>query len=109
MAVGVADGVAEGGTVGVGVAVAVCVLVPLKYGVFVGVAVGVGCVVAVALGLGSTLTLGFGVPVAVKARVADGASVATCFRDRGATPKGIKATMAASAKAMAATNQICRG
>lgn len=97
MAVGVADGVA----VGVGVAVAVCVLV--------GVAVGVGCVVAVALGLGSTLTLGFGVPVAVKARVADGASVATCFRDRGATPKGIKATMAASAKAMAATNQICRG
>lgn len=101
MAVGVADGVAEGGTVGVGVAVAVCV--------FVGVAVGVGCVVAVALGLGSTLTLGFGVPVAVKARVADGASVATCFRDRGATPKGIKATMAASAKAMAATNQICRG
>ncbi len=97
MAVGVADGVA----VGVGVAVAVCV--------FVGVAVGVGCVVAVALGLGSTLTLGFGVPVAVKARVADGASVATCFRDRGATPKGIKATMAASAKAMAATNQICRG
>ena len=95
MAVGVADGVA----VGVGVAVAVCV--------FVGVAV--GCVVAVALGLGSTLTLGFGVPVAVKARVADGASVATCFRDRGATPKGIKATMAASAKAMAATNQICRG
>lgn len=101
MAVGVADGVAEGGTVGVGVAVAVCV--------FVGVAVGVGCVVAVALGLGSTLTLGFGVPVAVKARVADGASVATCFRDRGATPRGIKATMAASAKAMAATNQICRG
>ena len=101
MAVGVADGVTEGGTVGVGVAVAVCV--------FVGVAVGVGCVVAVALGLGSTLTLGFGVPVAVKARVADGASVATCFRDRGATPKGIKATMAASAKAMAATNQICRG
>jgi len=101
VAVGVADGVAEGGTVGVGVAVAVCV--------FVGVAVGVGCVVAVALGLGSTLTLGFGVPVAVKARVADGASVATCFRDRGATPKGIKATMAASAKAMAATNQICRG
>lgn len=97
MAVGVADGVA----VGVGVAVAVCVLV--------GVAVGVGCVVAVALGLGSTLTLGFDVPVAVKARVADGASVATCFRDRGATPKGIKATMAASAKAMAATNQICRG
>jgi hypothetical protein len=97
VAVGVADGVA----VGVGVAVAVCV--------FVGVAVGVGCVVAVALGLGSTLTLGFGVPVAVKARVADGASVATCFRDRGATPKGIKATMAASAKAMAATNQICRG
>jgi hypothetical protein len=97
----VAVGVAEGGTVGVGVAVAVCV--------FVGVAVGVGCVVAVALGLGSTLTLGFGVPVAVKARVADGASVATCFRDRGATPKGIKATMAASAKAMAATNQICRG
>ncbi len=97
MTVGVADGVA----VGVGVAVAVCV--------FVGVAVGVGCVVAVALGLGSTLTLGFGVPVAVKARVADGASVATCFRDRGATPKGIKATMAASAKAMAATNQICRG
>lgn len=97
MAVGVADGVA----VGVGVAVAVCVLV--------GVAVGVGGVVAVALGLGSTLTLGFGVPVAVKARVADGASVATCFRDRGATPKGIKATMAASAKAMAATNQICRG
>jgi hypothetical protein len=93
VAVGVADGVA--------VAVAVCV--------FVGVAVGVGCVVAVALGLGSTLTLGFGVPVAVKARVADGASVATCFRDRGATPKGIKATMAASAKAMAATNQICRG
>lgn len=101
MAVGVADGVAEGGTVGVGVAVAVCV--------FVGVAVGVGCVVAVALGLGSTLTLGFGMPVAVKARVADRASVATCFRDRGATPKGIKATMAASAKAMAATNQICRG
>ena len=98
---GVADGVAVGGSVGVGVAVAVCV--------FVGVAVGVGCVVAVALGLGSTLTLGFGVPVAVKARVADGASVATCFRDRGATPKGIKATMAASAKAMAATNQICRG
>jgi len=101
VAVGVADGVAEGGTVGVGVAVAVCV--------FVGVAVGVGCVVAVALGLGSTLTLGFGVPVAIKARVAEGASVATCFRDRGATPKGIKATMAASAKAMAATNQICRG
>jgi len=101
VAVGVADGVSEGGTVGVGVAVAVCVLV--------GVAVGVGCVVAVGLGLGSTLTLGFGVLVAVKARVADGASVATCFRDRGATPKGIKATMAASAKAMAATNQICRG
>jgi len=97
VAVGVADGVA----VGVGVAVAVCV--------FVGVAVGVGCGVAVALGRGATLTLGCGGPVAVTARVADGASVATCFRDRGATPKGIKATMAASAKAMAATNQICRG
>ena len=101
MTVGVADGVAEGGTVGVGVAVAVCV--------FVGVAVGVGCVVAVALGLGSTLALGFGVPVAVKARVADGASVATRFGDRGAMPKGIKATRAASAKAMAATNQTCLG
>ena len=102
-------GVAVGGTVRVGVGVGVCVLVALKYGVFVGVGVGVGCVVAVALGLGSTLTPASGVLVAVKVRVADGARVATCFRGRGATPRGIKATMVASAKAMAATNQTCLG
>jgi len=101
--VGVADGVAVGGAVEVGVAVAVCVLV--------GVGVGVGCLVAVALGLGlgSTLTVGSAVPVAAKALVADGARVVASFRDRGARPKGIKATMAASAKAMAATNHTCRG